>query len=209
MLAPLFAAALVRLSPYAPAATVLRAGLYEELMLAVAPDGRVTGRYYEERGRQPHFDCEFLFSGRIGAGGRVAGVTWADDQVNPAPLAPAGAGVSFAAPGSSQYPGCGMTIGPMAETPQELDPTRKGAWTTLLRVHGARVNLRPGPAEAPSGRAHVVDDDVVGLLARRPGWLQVEYVADADRASRGWIRSGEATPVTPPTRRGAGAPHGR
>ena len=48
------------------------------------------------------------------------------------------------------------------------------------------------------GRATVVAGDAVGLLQRRAGWLQVAYVSDAQRVSRGWIRADEAAPLAPP-----------
>ena len=92
--------------PVAAAATV-GSGLYEQLQLARTPDGRLVGRYWEERGGEPHFSCEFFFAGQLSADGRAEGVTWADDAVHQGRVRATPGGVEITAPGSSGYPGCG------------------------------------------------------------------------------------------------------
>ena len=182
----------------AAAAPVLRPGVYEDMMLAVAPGGQVTARIYEQRGRRPSFSCEVLFAGRAGPGGRVDGVSWAQGEApHPATLRPTAEGVTIDLPGASDYPGCGMTMGEILDQPDEETLSAPARWTALLRVTAPRAALRPTPADG-AGRPYLVRGDVVGLVGARPGWLEVDYVTDAGGRTHGWLRQGEAAAIAPP-----------
>ena len=191
------AAALLLAAAAAPP-PALRPGVYEDMMLAVGPGGQVTARIYEERGTGPYFSCEVLFAGRAGPGGRVAGVSWAQGEAaHPATLRPTADGVVIDAPGASDYPGCGMTMGEILDQPDEESLTAPARWTALLRVTAPRAVLRPAPADG-ARRPYLVRGDVVGLVGARPGWLEVDYLAAAGRRVHGWLRPGEAAAITPP-----------
>lgn len=180
----------------------LRSGQYDELMLAVAPDGQVLGRIYETRGDGPYFSCEVLFAGRVGKDGRVAGVSWADGEApHPATLRGTASGAEMIAPGASSYPGCGMTMGSELDGPIPLSRSAPAAWTTLLRVVAPRPPLRPSPHEGAARRPYVVKGDVVALVARQSGWLKVDYASDSGRRPSGWLREDEVTAIRPPSPR--------
>ena len=174
-------------------------GQYQSLMVAVAPNGQVVARLFEQRGTGPYFSCEVLFAGRPLADGRVIGVSWADgEKPHRATLTPTGAGVTLSAPGSSDYPGCGMTMGIELDDPLELARTAQGRWTGLLRILPRRSVLRPTPSAKPPLRPYVVAGDVVGLLSRRPGWVEVDVVSDAGKRTKGWLPEREVGTITPP-----------
>lgn len=189
-------AAALLLAAAAPPA--LRSGVYEDVMLAVGPAGQVAARLYETRGARPSFSCEVLFAGRAGPGGRVDGVSWAQGEAaHPATLRPTADGVVIDAPGASDYPGCGMTMGEILDQPDEESLSAPARWTALLRVTAPRAVLRPAAADG-ARRPYLVRGDVVGLVGARPGWLEVDYLNAAGRRVHGWLRPGEAAAITPP-----------
>ena len=181
------------------AAAAVLPGRYESLMVAVSPDGRVVARLFEERGTGPHFSCEVLFAGRPGPDGKVVGVSWAGgERPRRAMLSAQGADVTLSAPGSSGYPGCGMTMGAELDDPLDLSRTAPARWTALLRILPRRAALRPSPGAPAPTRPYVVADDVVGLISRRPGWVEVGLVSDAGRRMTGWLPEAEVRPIAPP-----------
>ena len=183
---------------FAVAAAVLP-GQYEDLMVAVAPDGQVIGRLFEQRGTGPHFSCEVLFAGRPRPDGSVVGASWADgEKPHRATLTPQGTGVTLSAPGASSYPGCGMTMGAELDDPLDLTKTARARWLALLRILPRRAVLRPAPSAKAPPRPYVVEGDVVGMLSRRPGWVEVEVVSDAGKRIKGWLPTREASPIEPP-----------
>ena len=174
-------------------AAPLRSGLYEGLVLAVAPDGRVTGRYREEQGEGVIKTCAFTLTGRAAANG-AAIVARGGGTVLRGRLAVALGGVTLTLPHARDLPGCGLVLMPEIDRGLELDRTGAGGWRELVRVKAARVSLKAQPTGAPS-RAYVVRGDVLGVTARRGGQVQVVYPSARANPSKGWVDAATVAPL--------------
>ena len=153
-----------------PAAPALRSGLYEGLVLAVAPDGRVVGRFLmEDAGRR----CDFVVTGRSDAKGATVRALATPYGAARPPVGRIDAtddGVRLTLPGSGNLSGCALVAAPFLDDPNGLDLSRIGAggWSDLARVRAAKQPLSAQPGGA-TGKAYVVRGDVVGIAARSEG----------------------------------------
>ena len=174
----------------------LQSGLYEGMMLAVAPDGSVTGAFRQERGEAVTRSCAFTIAGARGLTGQVMiqarthGGTRLRGTLRPTP-----AGISLDLPGVSDVPGCGDVLPSVRANVVELDRTAPGNWSTLVRVARGRAVLRPTATGRAARGPYVVAGDVVGVIARRGEMLHVAYPSSGGRESRGWISTREVIPV--------------
>src|SRR5262245_30572114 len=55
----------------------IHSGIYEGLMLAVAPDGAIQGSFREQQGEGVVKSCAFFLSGKLSGAGGTSVVTWA------------------------------------------------------------------------------------------------------------------------------------
>lgn len=176
-------------------AAPLRSGLYEGLILAVAPDGRVSGWYREEQGEGVTKTCQFTLTGRAGANGAAVTARGGGTVLQGRLAATASGDVMLTLPHARDLPGCGLVLMPEVDRGLELDRTGVGGWSALVRVKAPRVSLRP-QANGPVGRSYVVRGDVLGVTARRAGQVQLVYPSARPNPSRGWVDAGtvEALP---------------
>ncbi|KQM61350.1 MULTISPECIES: hypothetical protein [unclassified Sphingomonas] len=182
-----------------PAASSLRSGLYEGLSLAVAPDGRVVGRFLMEQEGGGNRRCDFVVTGRLDARGatvRALATPYGAKQPPVGRIDPTGDGVRLTLPGSGNLSGCAQVAGPFLDDPKGLELSRTGAggWTGLARVRAVKVPLRAQPGGA-AGRAYVVQGDVVGIAARSGANVRVIYPSDRQVRSEGWVPAAALEPV--------------
>ncbi len=178
----------------APAiAAPLRSGLYEELVLAVAPSGRVVGHYREDQGDGPTKSCAFTLTGAA-AGGSVTARSDAGGAALQGQLTATPRGVKLTLPHGRDLPGCGLVLMPEIDTGVDLDRVGDGRWSELVRVSVPRAGLRQQPDAAP-GRSYVIRGDVLGVVARRGTSVDVVYPSIRPHPSQGWIEAAEVTPL--------------
>ncbi|WP_294322573.1 hypothetical protein [uncultured Sphingomonas sp.] len=180
-----------------PAAPGLRSGLYEGLSLAVAPDGRIVGRFLmEDEGNRR---CDFVVTGRSDAKGatiRALATPYGATRPPSGRIDPTGDGVRLTLPGSGNLSGCAQVAGPFLDNPKGLELSRTGAggWSDLARVKAAKVPLSAQPGGA-TGKAYVVRGDVVGIAARSGANVRVIYPSDRQVRSEGWVPVAALEPV--------------
>ena len=169
----------------------LHSGMYEGLMLAVTPEHRVEGFYAEELGEGVS-RCAFYLQGN----GNVL-ITWLVDAY-PGSVAPSADGVTLTVEQGRQHPGCMNVLMPEIATGLDLTQTANKQWIGLVTVAVDKVYLLKTPGAKAAKRPYIVKDDVVGVLAVKDGWAQVEFINAQNRSFIGWISEGQYARLTAP-----------
>ena len=159
----------------------LHSGKYEGLMLAVTPEHQVQGYYAETMGEGVTRSCAFYLQGKPGAL-----TTWFDEAY-PGSVAPSSDGVTLTVEQGRQHPGCLNVLMPEIATGLDLTQTANKKWIGLVTVSADKAFLLKKPGVKAAKRPYIVKDDVVGVLAFKDGWAQVEFINADDRSFTGWI----------------------
>jgi hypothetical protein len=189
-------AALLILAPTVAAAAI-QAGQYEGLLIAVGPDGRVSGFYREQQGDSPTKTCQFFLSGRDDTVENLPVLTW-EKQVLPGTLTPHANSVTLAIPHGSNHPGCALVLPPLIETGLDLTLTDPAPIQQLVRIEASRVPLRTKPSETAPRSDNLSTGAVAGVLGRSGPWLHVQYRNDQGKTKNGWIKADQTREPVPP-----------
>jgi len=164
-------------------------------MLAVDPQGVVSGYYRESQGIGVTKTCSFYLSGQE-RGNQADLLTW-NVEIFPGSLEAAEQGVVLRIEKGRDHPGCGSVLPPLISQGLLLDRVAAANWTSLRRVIAKRTFLFPKPDKNAKSRTYVVMGDLVGVLSQSGDWLRVEYVNGQTRVG-GWIRAADAVELQPP-----------
>jgi hypothetical protein len=173
----------------------LRSGIFEGLLLAVNPQGEITGYYREEQGEGVVKTCSFFLAGKV-AGGAASVTTWSMQRF-PGRLTPQSDGVELRIKQGDEHPGCGLVLPPLIASGMGFSLVRETNWRELRRIVDKRANFHSAPSEAKKMRAFVVTGDVVGVIAESGEWLEVEYPGK-EKTTRGWVRAAATQKLTAP-----------
>lgn len=159
----------------------LHSGKYEGLMLAVTPDHQVEGYYSETMGEGVTRGCAFYLQGKP-----AALTTWLD-QAYPGKVVASSDGVTLTVEQGRQHPGCINVLMPEIASGLDLTQTANKKWIGLVTVSADKAYLLKNPGVKAAKRPYIVKNDVVGVLAFKDGWAQVEFINADDRSFIGWI----------------------
>ena len=184
-----------------PLTAMAASGVYEQLLLAITPNGTVQGLFNNTSGQGVTQTCKIFFAGAAVEGSTIPLKTWdAKGSKGSGSLNLNSQAVTFSAKNYRQFAGCGMAGDPDLETGEEFELTRATAWTALERISAAKAYLHGAAGDAKQPRSYVVKGDIVGLLGTASGWLHVEYVlpTDTSKSVEGWIKAEEAESLSLP-----------
>ena len=150
-------------------------------MLAVTPDHKVEGFYSESMGEGVTRSCAFYLQGKPDTL-----TTWFDDAYAGS-VAPSSDGVTLTVEQGRQHPGCINVLMPEIATGLDLTQTANKKWIGLVTVSADKAYLLKTPVTKAAKRPYIVKNDVVGVLAFKDGWAQVEFINADDRSFTGWI----------------------
>lgn len=184
-------------APVFAGAPALHSGKYEALMLAVTPEHQVEGFYAEERGEGTTFSCAFYLQGKVEAGKPSAVSTWSE-EVYPGSVEASADGVTLTVEKGQQHPGCMNVLMPDIATGLDLTQTASKKWIGLVTVLADKAFLQKTPQASAGKRPYIVKNDVVGVLAYKNGWAQVEFINDQDRSFTGWISQDQYAKLAAP-----------
>ncbi|KRP67307.1 hypothetical protein [Pseudomonas orientalis] len=170
----------------------LQSGKYEGLMLAVTPQQQVEGFYSEAMGEGVTRGCSFFLQGKP-----EALTTWRD-VAYPGSVAAAADGVTLTVEQGRQHPGCINVLMPDIATGLELSQTARKKWIGLVTVAAEKAYLLKTPGAKATKRPYIVRNDVVGVLAFKDGWAQVEFINADERSFTGWISQDQYARLTAP-----------
>ena len=179
-------------APAFAGSTALHSGRYEGLMLAVTPGHQVEGYYAEEMGEGVTRGCSFYLQGEP-----AALTTW-QDEAYPGSVAPSSDGVTLTVEQGRQHPGCLNVLMPEIATGLNLTQTASKKWIGLVKVSADKAYLLKNPSAKATTRPYIVKDDVVGVLAFKDGWAQVEFINAEDRSFTGWISQDQYSRLSAP-----------
>lgn len=174
-----------------------KSGQYEQLMLAVDSQGKVTGYYREEQGEGAVKTCAFYLAGK-GMGGEIPIVTWSD-RAFPGTLSAQNDAVSLKVEKGREHPGCGLVLLPQIAQGIEFDRVADAGWSELRTISSARAHFHSAPDAARALKAFVVSGDVVGVVDQKGDWLKVEY-RGKKATTKGWILADTTAKLAPPER---------
>jgi len=183
---------LCAVAPAFAGSPALHSGKYEGLMLAVTPGHQVEGFYQESMGEGVARGCTFYLQGKP-----EALTTWRD-AAYPGSLAAAPDGVTLTVAQGRQHPGCINVLMPEIATGLELSQTASKQWIGLVTVSADKAYLLKTPGAKAAKRPYIVKHDVVGVLAFKDGWAQVEFINADDRSFTGWISQGQYARLAAP-----------
>ncbi|MDF7758680.1 hypothetical protein PU683_03900 [Kosakonia cowanii] len=178
-------------------AATLHSGIYEELQLAVSPQGKITGYYSETLGVGVTRTCAFALAGEVSAKGDAKIASWSS-EVLPGHLVATADGLTLTVPGGQSHDGCVNAMLPLINDGLALGKTRDTAWQSMAQVRAERLYFYRQPEETTRRKAWIVQDDVVGVLQTKGEWTQVEYLSDEGKSTTGWVKSAALAPLTPP-----------
>ena len=170
-------------------------GIYESLMLAVDSQGIVTGYFRQDQGEGVVKRCSFFLAGRASVGEFVV-KSW-QEQLLMGTLEIDQNSVRLTIERGRDHPGCGAVLLPAIATGLVLDKTTSTRWSALRRIIVPRAHLHSSPNLVSKQNAYVVENDVVGVLARNGDWLQVAYPS-VKRTVSGWLPAVESAALTAP-----------
>ncbi|MBD9361694.1 SH3 domain-containing protein [Methylomonas fluvii] len=163
-------------------------GVYEQLRLAVAPDGKITGYYREEQGEGVSKTCSFYLRGQSN-GDSASLTTWNVDSF-PGELRIQAAGVNLKVEHGNEHPGCGMLLPPAIEQGLNYDKVTETEWTELRVISSPKTYFHSKPKADAKLKSYLVKGDVVGVVGAEGDWLQVEYPG-TQKMIRGWISNSD------------------
>ncbi len=184
---------LCAVAPAMAGSAALHSGKYEGLMLAVTPEHQVEGFYTELMGEGVTRSCAFYLQGKPDAL-----ITWLDDAY-PGSVAPSSDGVTLTVEEGRQHPGCINVLMPEIATGLDLTQTASKKWIGLVTVSADKAYLQKTPGAKVAKRPYIVKNDVVGVLAFKDGWAQVEFINAEDRSFKGWITQDQYSRLAAPT----------
>mgnify|MGYP006156259523 CR=1 FL=1 len=114
--------------------------------------------------------CAFYLQGKP-----EALTTWLD-AAHPGSLAPSSDGVTLTVEEGRQHPGCLNVLMPEIATGLDLTQTASKKWIGLVTVSADKAYLLKTPGAKAAKRPYIVKRDVVGVLAFKDGWAQVEFI---------------------------------
>lgn len=179
-------------APAFAGAPALHSGKYEGLMLAVTPQHQVEGFYAEELGEGVTRSCAFYLQGDA-----KALTTWLDDAY-PGSVTASSDGVTLTVEQGRQHPGCMSVLMPEIATGLDLTQTANKQWIGLVTVSADKAYLLKTPGAKAAKRPYIVKEDVVGVLAYKDGWAQVEFINAQNRSFTGWISEDQYARLAPP-----------
>lgn len=186
----IFTATLVALTvsqSISAAPPAFKSGKYEMMLIAVTPDKKVEGYYFEDTGQDVSRKCSFYLSGQADDANKIQVSTWTDSSSFEGSLTPSNKEVVLNLPEMIQHPGCNSQ--PDEGSPLTLIKSSK--WIGLLNITADKVYLQKKPDPKSKHSAYVVKGDVVGLIEDNGDWAYVEFINDQDRYFRGWISSSQ------------------
>lgn len=174
----------------------IRSGAYDNtLLLAVAPDGRVSGYFQMTQPGPPAMACIFYLKGRIAGATATVATYFPEDpkgDLITGAIAATGPGkLRITLP--QDHGGCG-NVWQFADkdNPAEFMLQHAEPWTAVRVVKADRAYFSP-TAGAPHGRAYIVKGDGVGVRAEQNGWAQADFIGEK-RTSSGWLKESDLYP---------------
>ncbi|MBV4369090.1 hypothetical protein [Erwinia phyllosphaerae] len=173
----------------------LKSGVYEQLKLAVSSSGEVTGYYADSMGDNASQTCIFTLHGSRQSVGEAT-ISAHSAQDYPGKLSGTDSGVMLTLPQGQQQPGCMNLLPPDVATGIEFTRGLETQWQTLAQAAAEKVYLHKSPAADGGKKVWIIKNDVVGIIAKKENWSQVQFVNDNGKSTIGWVETSQLKTLT-------------
>jgi hypothetical protein len=165
-----------------------------EMLVAVDPASHIVRGYYQSSTGNGRFNCIFYFSGKVNGAIRSY-FPETPDEVVMGTLSRESDG-SLSVRLATEHGGC-WNVQHFADKDQPAEFTLQTAypWVSVAVIRSGRAHLYDSPISKVPRKSYVVKGDGVGIRAKRPGWLQVDFLGGGKPVS-GWIRSSDVYPMS-------------
>ena len=170
-------------------------GVYSDgLLLGFDPTTRIVSGYYHSETGEGQFSCIFFVVGKLSGSGSIISTYFpedpASDLIKGKLLVDASQKLTLRL--QSEHGGCGnVRHFADAADPAEFTLDSGHAWTAVAVVKSERAYFFATPESRTHRKAYIVKGDGVGVRARKPGWLEVEYIDPDGKSVSGWIREAD------------------
>jgi hypothetical protein len=188
------AAAASPVSSRAPTDSEIASGDYGgEMLIAIDPASHIVRGYYQSSTGNGRFNCIFYFSGKANGAIRSYFPETPEDAVMGTLSRESDGSLNVRL--ATEHGGC-WNVQHFADKDQPAEFTLDAAypWVSVAVIKSARAHLYDSPASKAPRKSYVVQGDGLGVRARRPGWLQVDFLGGGKPVS-GWIRSSDVYPI--------------
>jgi hypothetical protein len=165
-----------------------------EMLIAVDPASHIVRGYYQSSTGNGRFNCIFYFSGKVNGAIRSYFPDTPEEVVMGTLSRESDGSLSVRL--ATEHGGC-WNVQHFADKDQPAEFTLQTAypWVAVAVIKSVRAHLYDSPANAVPRKSYVVKGDGVGIRARGPGWLQVDFLGGGKPVS-GWIRSSDVYPMS-------------
>ena len=167
----------------------LESGVYENVLLAVNPNGAVTGHYREAQGEGIVKTCAFTFKGKAHAG--KANIIVGEENAFSGEIQAKTESIKLKIIKGRELPGCGLVLTPEITDGLSYDLTNKTSWNELRIITSEKSYFYSASKADKKLKSYLVKGDVVGVVTKEGDWLQIDYYSGNGKMRRHWINSKE------------------
>ncbi len=172
-------------------------------MLAIDKEGNVTGYFEQGLGGDVPRTCAFFLKGRVAISGQFDIVSWSgsEDPVLPGIITKEFGNnddIRITIKRGNELPGCfGVVVTPLPEG-TSLSRNYETRWTNIKMIRKDRAYIYSEPSLKKKTKAYFIKDDVVGIIAANPEWVQVFYPRFEKSTIKGWLKRSDVDDLEPP-----------
>ncbi len=177
-------------------------GTYDSLLIGVNAQGELTGYFNEELGSKPVRSCTFFIFGEKEINGKYKVKTWypgmPDNIEGELTYVEKDGKKSINLLLNSDHGGC-VNVGreDLSKNGGNFEFTSAGNWESIRLVSSERVYLfKSFNAKAPQ-KIYIVKEDVVRVLQTKGDRVEINFINDNGRATKGWMKTKDFYALTP------------
>lgn len=162
-------------------------GQYEFIKIAVTPDNRIEGFYFEEMGEGVVRRCDFLFEGKISDQGKTPIKTYSSEIIE---------GMldhskdSMLLEVAADHPGCGSVSASEAVYGLDVALLEPKNWIGIGVTKDEKVYLKASLLDEKEGKVYIVKDDPFGIIEVKDEYSHIEYInPNTNKSYKGWIKN--------------------
>jgi len=164
-------------------------GQYEFIKIAVTPDKRIEGFYFEEMGEGVVRRCSFLFEGKL------------SDNINEkTPIKTYSSEIidgmldhskdSMLLELASEHPGCGSASASEAVYGLDVALLEPKNWIGIGVAKDEKVYLKSSLLDEKEGKVYIVNKDRFGIIEVNDDYSHIEYInPNTNKSYKGWIKN--------------------
>ena len=184
-------------------------GDYESLLLAVSPDGELTGYFDEGTGDdgtgRPRFSCTFFIFGEKQADGSYKVSTWyPGESIDAVVTGKLKYAVIGGNPGinlhlDAEHGGC-WNVSPQLKEAAGVDFSlySSGKWEGIRMISPAKAYFYLSTEAKVPQKTFVVRNNAVRVFSVRGEWAEVAFTGSSGKTTKGWMKTANFYSIKPP-----------